>query len=86
MRYVSFLKNGATHVGVREGQQLRVLGAFTMEQLLRDGVDLNAFALERHSGEMIDVDAITFLPPLSRPSLHSGYVFTGEGLIHHTYG
>jgi acylpyruvate hydrolase len=67
VRYVSFLKNGATHVGVREGQQLRVLGAFTMEQLLRDGVDLNAFALERHSGEMIDVDAITFLPPLSRP-------------------
>jgi acylpyruvate hydrolase len=66
MRYVSFIKDGAAQLGVREGSEIRSFGALTLERLLNDGVDLVKFASETE-GARIDESSITYLPPLSRP-------------------
>lgn len=66
MRYVSFLKDGVAQLGVRDGAGLRSFGALTLEQLLRDDVDLVQFARETE-GVRVDAGEIAYLPPLSLP-------------------
>ncbi|RZT39207.1 fumarylacetoacetate hydrolase family protein [Cupriavidus agavae] len=66
MRFVSFEFQGRRAVGVREGNQIRVLGNEPLEALLARGANLSAYARET-AGELLDAAEVTLLPPLSRP-------------------
>ncbi|ELW9527368.1 fumarylacetoacetate hydrolase family protein [Burkholderia cenocepacia] len=67
MRYVSFLKNGKPTLGVREAHTIRIIGEESLESLLARGVDLSTYGRGRPEQEIVDSDALTFLPPLARP-------------------
>ncbi|BCZ81153.1 fumarylacetoacetate hydrolase family protein [Paraburkholderia terrae] len=67
MRLVSFERNGKAALGIREGEEVRVIGSETLESLLARGVDLAGYAREHASQERVPVSQIRFLPPLSRP-------------------
>ncbi|BFG77311.1 fumarylacetoacetate hydrolase family protein [Paraburkholderia terrae] len=67
MRLVSFERDGKAALGIREGEEVRVIGSETLESLLARGVDLVGYAREHASQERVPVSQIRFLPPLSRP-------------------
>jgi acylpyruvate hydrolase len=67
MRFVSFERNGKAVLGVRDGEQVRVLGDDTLESLLARGVDLNAYAKDHASDEKLAASELKWLPPLQRP-------------------
>ncbi|MFT4066999.1 fumarylacetoacetate hydrolase family protein [Paraburkholderia sp.] len=67
MRLVSFEKNGKPTLGVREGEQIRVIGEETLESLLARGTDLLQYARENASDEIVAAAGLTWLPPLRRP-------------------
>ncbi|NTX19640.1 fumarylacetoacetate hydrolase family protein [Burkholderia cepacia] len=67
MRYVSFVKDGKSLLGVREGNDIRVIGDDSLESLLARGVDLATYGRDRTSAEVVSADDVTFLPPLTRP-------------------
>jgi 2-keto-4-pentenoate hydratase/2-oxohepta-3-ene-1,7-dioic acid hydratase in catechol pathway len=67
MRYVSFVKDGKSCLGVREGSDIRVIGEVSLESLLAQGVDLATYGRDHASDEMLSAAGLTFLPPLSRP-------------------
>lgn len=67
MRLVSFERDGKAALGIREGEDVRVIGSETLESLLARGVDLVGYAREHASQERVPVSQIRFLPPLSRP-------------------
>jgi acylpyruvate hydrolase len=67
MRFVSFQHDGHAMLGVREGEEVRVLGEETLESLLARGVDLHAYA-KRDSGlGKVPAAELTLLPPLLHP-------------------
>lgn len=67
MRLVSFERDGKATLGVREGNEVRVLGEEALESLLARGVDLVEYASERTSGERLAASALKLLAPLQRP-------------------
>ncbi len=67
MRLLSFERNGKATLGVREGDQVRVLGEETLESLLSRGVDLVEYAARDTAGERVAAAGLTLLPPLRRP-------------------
>ncbi|CAB3810181.1 putative protein YisK [Paraburkholderia caffeinitolerans] len=67
MRLVSFEQDGKPTLGIREGEQVRVIGDETLESLLARGVDLVEFASRSATQERVSLTDIKFLPPLSRP-------------------
>ncbi|MFM0392171.1 fumarylacetoacetate hydrolase family protein [Paraburkholderia phytofirmans] len=67
MRYVSFVKDGKSCLGVREGSDIRVIGEVSLGSLLAQGVDLATYGRDHASDEMLSAAGLTFLPPLSRP-------------------
>jgi acylpyruvate hydrolase len=67
MRYVSFVKDGKSLLGVREGDDIRVIGEDSLESLLARGVDLATYGRDRASTEVVSAEDVTFLPPLTRP-------------------
>ncbi|MFP3557531.1 fumarylacetoacetate hydrolase family protein [Paraburkholderia sp. SIMBA_049] len=67
MRLVSFERDGKAALGIREGEEVRVIGSEALESLLARGVDLVGYAREHASQERVPVSQIRFLPPLSRP-------------------
>ncbi|MDW9246340.1 fumarylacetoacetate (FAA) hydrolase family protein [Burkholderia cepacia] len=54
-------------LGVREGNDIRVIGDDSLESLLARGVDLATYGRDRTSAEVVSADDVTFLPPLTRP-------------------
>ena len=67
MRLVSFKRNGKATLGVREGEEVRILGDETLESLLARGVDLVEYASPRAAQERLAADELKLLPPLQRP-------------------
>ncbi|MFM0249919.1 MULTISPECIES: fumarylacetoacetate hydrolase family protein [Paraburkholderia] len=67
MRYVSFIKDEKSLLGVREGTAIRVIGEDSLESLLSSSVDLVEHGRKRDGQEIIDAVGLTFLPPLTRP-------------------
>ncbi|WP_321814872.1 MULTISPECIES: fumarylacetoacetate hydrolase family protein [unclassified Paraburkholderia] len=67
MRLVSFERNGKAALGVREGEQIRIIGEETLEALLARGVNLVDYAREQATDERVALADVTLLPPLSRP-------------------
>lgn len=67
MRYVSFAKDGKSLLGVREGNEIRVIGEDSLESLLARGVDLATYGRDRGSMEVVSAEDVTVLPPLTRP-------------------
>jgi len=67
MRFVSFERDGKALLGVREGEQVRILGDETIESLLARGVDLVDYASDVAGGETVAPRTLKFLPPLQRP-------------------
>ncbi|RKT98715.1 5-oxopent-3-ene-1,2,5-tricarboxylate decarboxylase [Burkholderia sp. Nafp2/4-1b] len=68
MRYVSFMLDGKTMLGVRERGKIRLLGEETLDNLLACGYDLSEYAASNGTSILLDESALTLLPPLSRPS------------------
>ncbi|MGC2972055.1 fumarylacetoacetate hydrolase family protein [Paraburkholderia aspalathi] len=67
MRFVSFERGGKAMLGVREGEQVRILGDETLESLLGRGADLGDYARNHAGAEKVSAQHLTFLPPLQRP-------------------
>ena len=67
MRYISFEKDGKSMLGVREGDNVRVLGEETLEQLLASGVDLTTYGNKAKDSAPIAIADLTLLPPLQHP-------------------
>ncbi|SAL67767.1 fumarylacetoacetate hydrolase family protein [Caballeronia humi] len=67
MRFVNFMKEGRATLGVRDGNDVRVLGTEPMESVLARGVDLVQWALSRASEEKQPMEGLQLLPPLQRP-------------------
>jgi acylpyruvate hydrolase len=67
MRYVSFIKSGTHHLGIREGDHIRIVGEESIESLLERGVDLSSYGRVNASAEVIPMDSVKYLPPLTRP-------------------
>jgi acylpyruvate hydrolase len=67
MRFISFEKNGKPTLGVRQGEQVRVLGDETLESLLARGVNLCEYAQANASNETVSTQGLKLLPPLQRP-------------------
>ncbi|WP_322060146.1 fumarylacetoacetate hydrolase family protein [Paraburkholderia sp. J63] len=67
MRLVSFERDGKATLGIREGEQVRVIGDETLESLLARGVDLVEYASQSATQERVPLTEVTFLPPLARP-------------------
>jgi acylpyruvate hydrolase len=67
MRFVSFEQNGEATLGVRDGDQVRVIGNESLESLLALGTDLAALAQSSLNGQTVAVEGLKFLPPLQRP-------------------
>ena len=53
MRLVSFERDGKAALGIREGEEVRVIGSETLESLLARGVDLAGYAREHASRERV---------------------------------
>lgn len=67
MRFVSFEKDGKATLGVREGDDIRVVGDETLESLLARGVRLDEYAKAAATDEKVPAAGLTYLPPLQRP-------------------
>ncbi|CAE6737367.1 fumarylacetoacetate hydrolase family protein [Paraburkholderia aspalathi] len=67
MRFVSFQHDGHAMLGVREGEEVRVLGEETLESLLARGVDLKAYAKQDSGLGKVPAAELTLLPPLRHP-------------------
>jgi 2-keto-4-pentenoate hydratase/2-oxohepta-3-ene-1,7-dioic acid hydratase in catechol pathway len=67
MRYVSFMFDGKSMLGVRERDKIRLLGEETIDNLLACGYDLSEYAARNGTSTLLDESALTLLPPLSRP-------------------
>jgi acylpyruvate hydrolase len=67
MRFVSLERNGKAVLGIREGEQVRIIGDETLESLLGRGVDLRDYAASNNGGETVAAQGLKFLPPLQRP-------------------
>lgn len=67
MRFVCFERNGQATLGVREGDQVRVIGNELLESLLDRGADLAALAQSSSGGQTVAAEGLKFLPPLQRP-------------------
>ena len=67
MRFVSFERDGKAVLGVREGEQVRIMGDETLESLLARGVDLCEYAKSNTGEESVAAQDLKFLPPLQRP-------------------
>ncbi|WP_414444822.1 fumarylacetoacetate hydrolase family protein [Burkholderia sp. 22PA0106] len=70
MRLVNFMLDGRATLGVREGDQVRVLGHEPLETLLARGVDLAEWAGAQSGepgGQRISAEGLEWLPPLQRP-------------------
>lgn len=67
MRLVSFEHDGKSLLGVREGENIRVLAGDTLEKLLERGVDLIAYARDNAGGELLPTTEVKYLPPVQRP-------------------
>jgi 2-keto-4-pentenoate hydratase/2-oxohepta-3-ene-1,7-dioic acid hydratase in catechol pathway len=67
MRLVSFEHCGKSLLGVREGENIRVLAGDTLEKLLERGVDLIAYARDNPGGKLLSTTEVKYLPPLQRP-------------------
>jgi len=67
MRFVSFEQDGKAVLGVREGEQVRIMGDETLESLLARGVDLCEYAKSNTGEESVVAEDLKFLPPLQRP-------------------
>lgn len=67
MRFVNFMQDGRATLGVREGDDVRVIGADTLEAVLARGVDLNGWARENASEAKVPMAGLQLLPPLQRP-------------------
>ncbi|CAB3806465.1 hypothetical protein LMG28688_06367 [Paraburkholderia caffeinitolerans] len=67
MRFVSFMKDGKSWLGVREAGQIRVVGDESLESLLARGVDLVEYGRAVASAQIVDPDTVTWLPPLRQP-------------------
>ncbi len=67
MRFVSFERDGKAVLGVREGEQVRIIGNETLESLLSRGVDLCEYAKSNTGEETVAAQDLKFLPPLQRP-------------------
>jgi len=67
MRFVSFERGGKAVLGIREGEQVRVIGDETLESLLERGVNLCDYAGNIKGGETLTVKGLKLLPPLQRP-------------------
>jgi 2-keto-4-pentenoate hydratase/2-oxohepta-3-ene-1,7-dioic acid hydratase in catechol pathway len=67
MRFVNFIKEGQATLGVRDGDDVRVLGTEPLEAVLARGVDLNEWARASASEEKLPMAGLRLLPPLQRP-------------------
>ncbi|MGF6571766.1 2-keto-4-pentenoate hydratase/2-oxohepta-3-ene-1,7-dioic acid hydratase (catechol pathway) [Paraburkholderia fungorum] len=67
MRFISFEQDGKAVLGIRDGEQVRVIGHETLESLLARGVNLRDYAAQHASDEKVAVKDLKFLPPLQRP-------------------
>ncbi|AMV48398.1 fumarylacetoacetate hydrolase family protein [Paraburkholderia caribensis] len=67
MRIVNFMKDGRATLGVRDGEDVRVLGTETLESVLARGVGLNEWARKQASEEKVPMVGLQLLPPLQRP-------------------
>ena len=67
MRFVNFIKEGQATLGVRDGDDVRVLGIEPLESVLARGVDLNEWARANASEEKLPMAGLRLLPPLQRP-------------------
>ncbi|BCQ26677.1 fumarylacetoacetate hydrolase family protein [Caballeronia sp. NK8] len=67
MRFVNFIKEGQATLGVRDGDDVRVLGIEPLESVLARGVDLNEWARASASEEKLPMAGLRLLPPLQRP-------------------
>jgi acylpyruvate hydrolase len=67
MRFVSFEQNGEATLGVRDGDQVCVVGNESLESLLTRGADLAALARSSSNGRTVAAEGLKFLPPLRRP-------------------
>ena len=67
MRLVNFLKDGRATLGVRDGDDVRVLGHEPLESVLARGVDLIEWARANASEEKLPMADLRLLPPLQRP-------------------
>lgn len=69
MKFLNFSSGGARHLGVVRGHEVVSLGNHDLGDVLASGVDLLTFARQREQqGLRFALDAITFLPPVCRPS------------------
>ncbi|SAK85679.1 5-oxopent-3-ene-1,2,5-tricarboxylate decarboxylase [Caballeronia pedi] len=67
MRFVNFIREGQATLGVRDGDDVRVLGTEPLESVLARGVDLNEWARANASEEKLPMAGLRLLPPLQRP-------------------
>jgi acylpyruvate hydrolase len=67
MRFVNFIKEGQATLGVRDGDDVRVLGTEPLESVLARGVELNEWARANAGEERLAMADFTLLPPLQRP-------------------
>ncbi|GAB7537753.1 fumarylacetoacetate hydrolase family protein [Burkholderia sp. 3C] len=70
MRLVNFMLDGRATLGVREGDQVRVLGHEPLETVLARGVDLAEWAGAQSGepgGQRVPAEGLEWLPPLQRP-------------------
>ncbi|MFM0341859.1 fumarylacetoacetate hydrolase family protein [Paraburkholderia fungorum] len=67
MRFVSFERDGKAVLGVRDGEQVRIIGDEPLESLLGRGVDLQEYARANAGKETVAAEGLKFLPPLQRP-------------------
>jgi len=67
MRLVNFMKDGRATLGVRDGDDVRVLGSEPLESVLARGVDLLEWARANATEEKLPMAGLQLLPPLQRP-------------------
>ncbi|WP_321911916.1 fumarylacetoacetate hydrolase family protein [Burkholderia cepacia] len=67
MRFVSFEWDGKAVLGVRDGDQVRIIGDEPLESLLKRDIDLCDYAKGCPDGTTVPTHAITLLPPLRHP-------------------
>lgn len=65
MRFLSYVKGGAAGLAVQRDGEWRDLGEGDLLELIRSGAIADPRALG--AGTPVDIDALTLLPPLSRP-------------------
>jgi len=67
MRLVNFMNDGRATLGVRDGDDVRVLGSEPLESVLARGVDLVEWARANATEEKLPMAGLQLLPPLQRP-------------------